>query len=149
MPRPLLRQRRARRPPTAELSLSPAPAPAGPPAPGGEGAGPSLAAASSVPAELPRIAPGAQPAGLGGQWTLSAGGQTCPLTLQEPPSSRTGWVQAGPGCGGFAEAASWTLSGGQLYLYDRNTRPLGRLTAAGPNRFEGTTAQGTTLSLGR
>jgi hypothetical protein len=130
-------------PPPAELSLAPAAGLAGAE---GLASGPSLAAA---PSEPPRIAPGAQAAGLGGQWTLSSAGQSCALTLQEPPASRTGWVQAGPSCGTFAEASSWTLSGSQLLLYDRNTRPLVHLTAAGPGRFEGTTAQGATISLAR
>jgi hypothetical protein len=131
-------------PSTAQLSLS-----AEPPAAGLPGAVDAQAGGASLPAEPPRLAPGAQPAGLGGQWTLSSAGQSCTLTLQEPPSSRTGWVQAGPSCGNFAVAASWTLSGSQLYLYDGSTRTLGRLTAAGPNRFEGTSAQGATISLVR
>ncbi|CUU41291.1 Protease inhibitor Inh [Blastochloris viridis] len=108
------------------------------------------AAAPAAPAdEPPRVAPGAQAGGLGGPWTLSANGQSCSLTLQEPPSSRAGWVQGATACGGFAEAASWTLSGSQLLIYDRNTRPLAHLTAAGPSRFEGTTTQGAAISLVR
>jgi hypothetical protein len=130
--------------PAAELALSPVSA-----GPAPDSTAPSLASASATPAEPPRIAPGAQAAGLGGRWTLSSAGQSCQLTLQEPPSSRTGWVQAGPSCGNFAAAASWTLSGSQLLIYDRNTRPLGRLTAAGPDRFEGTSTQGATISLAR
>ena len=133
---------------TTELSLSPAA--------NGRMPADHLGATSSAPQSTPsvgtpppRIASGAQAAGLGGHWTLSVNGQACPLTLQEPPSSRTGWVQANASCGSFAEAASWTLSGNQLLLYDRNTRPLGKLTAAGPNRFEGNTAQGATISLVR
>ncbi|NJL07047.1 MAG: AprI/Inh family metalloprotease inhibitor [Methylacidiphilales bacterium] len=106
---------------------------------------------TSVPSEQPppRIAPGAQAAGLGGTWTLAVNDQSCRLTLQEPPASRTGWAQAEPGCTGFANAASWTLSGNQLFVYDRNTRPLGRLTTSGPNRFDGTATQGATISLTR
>ena len=115
----------------------------------------SNAVAANVPptgveaAPPPRIAPGAQPAGIGGHWTLLAGGQSCAMNLQEPPSSRTGWSQPGPDCGPFTETASWTLTGSHLFLYDRNTRPLARLAAVGANRFEGTDVAGAPISLSR
>ncbi|KAA5599592.1 AprI/Inh family metalloprotease inhibitor [Blastochloris sulfoviridis] len=103
----------------------------------------------SAASEPPRIAPGAQAAGLGGTWTLAGDGQNCQIVLREPPASRAGWAQAEPQCGSLAGATSWTLTGSSLFLYDRDTRPLARLTSSGPNRFDGTATQGATISLTR
>lgn len=97
-----------------------------------------------------RIASGAQAAGLNGRWTLTSNGRTCPLTIQEPPASRAGWVTGASECGdGFQATASWTLAGASLFLYDGNTRALARLAPAGPNRFEGKSAQGAPVTLER
>ncbi|BBF93313.1 AprI/Inh family metalloprotease inhibitor [Blastochloris tepida] len=113
---------------------------------------PSIIDESPAPgpaSEPPRIAPGAQAAGLGGTWTLALDGQSCQIVLREPPASRTGWAQAEPRCGSLAGATSWTLTGSSLFLYDSDTKPLARLTSNGPNRFDGTATQGATISLTR
>ena len=148
-------------PPAAPPGLSPGsqvacrPAAQGRPRPEFPGGFPSIIDESPAPlppsaaSEPPHIAPGAQAAGLGGTWTLAADGQSCQIVLREPPASRTGWAQAEPRCGNLAGATSWTLTGSSLFLYDRDTKPLARLTSSGPNRFDGTATQGAAISLTR
>jgi hypothetical protein len=85
-----------------------------------------------------------------GGWTIVAGSSQCKLNLTYTAKSGTSRYRAStPGCSlqGLNVVASWQLAGTQVQLFDENGDIVANLLLSGGNRFIGTLAGGTGISM--
>lgn len=94
-------------------------------------------------------APEIKPESMIGRWTVSSSGSTCDLFL-----SMTKWTggyrAATRNCSGMpSNISAWDAKGNQVVLSDNAGNQLASVQMAGNQHYQGTTANGQPISLGR
>ena len=88
---------------------------------------------------------------MAGRWTLAAqNGGGCAMTFGATPGSPEGTIAPEGGCpGNFFTSRKWMFDQGALVIRNHTGERLAQLALSPSGRFEGQSASGEAVSLGR